>query len=125
MPSPRRSRNWSLFPNLRRPQSSANSLRLASRNLGSQSKFATAANRIEDVKEHGDGPRSNRNIPKHHVQRFIRSGGTDLSLQNSFFADRKLIPNQPVSALTARIWTLQECMSLIQKTKQTLESGPL
>jgi hypothetical protein len=35
----------------------------------------------------------------------------------------KLIPNQSVLALTARTWALQNCMSLIQKTKEVLESG--
>jgi hypothetical protein len=46
--------------------------------------------------------------------------------QNSCFADReieKLIPNQSVLALMAHTWALQNCMSLIQKTKEVLESG--
>jgi hypothetical protein len=36
----------------------------------------------------------------------------------------KLITNELVLALTARTWGLQNCMSLIPKTKQTLASGP-
>jgi hypothetical protein len=35
----------------------------------------------------------------------------------------KLIPNQPVLALTARTWALQNCMSLISNTKTGPESG--
>jgi hypothetical protein len=35
----------------------------------------------------------------------------------------KLIPNQSASALTARTWALQNCMSLIPKTKQALRVG--
>jgi len=35
----------------------------------------------------------------------------------------KLIPNQSVLALTARTWALQNCMSLIPKTKQALRVG--
>jgi hypothetical protein len=34
---------------------------------------------------------------------------------------KKLIPNESVLALTARTWALQNCMSLIRKTKQALE----
>ena len=47
----------------------------------------------------------------------------DLGLQNSSFADRKLIPNQSFLALTARIWALQNCMPFIPKTKEVPESG--
>jgi hypothetical protein len=36
----------------------------------------------------------------------------------------KLIPNQSILALTARTWALQNCMSLIPKTKHALQSGP-
>jgi hypothetical protein len=36
---------------------------------------------------------------------------------------RKLIPNQSVLALTARTWVLQNCMSLIPRTKRGPESG--
>jgi hypothetical protein len=35
----------------------------------------------------------------------------------------KLIPNQSVLALTARTWALQNCMSLIPKTKEVLRVG--
>jgi len=35
----------------------------------------------------------------------------------------KLIPKQSVLALTARTWSLQNCMSLIPKTKQALRVG--
>jgi hypothetical protein len=35
----------------------------------------------------------------------------------------KLIPNQWVLALTARTWALQNCMSLIPKTKEVLRVG--
>jgi hypothetical protein len=35
----------------------------------------------------------------------------------------KLIPNQSVLALTARIWALQKCMSLVPKKKLAPESG--
>jgi|ERR1700689_2081269 hypothetical protein len=35
----------------------------------------------------------------------------------------KLIPNQSVLALTARTWALQNCMSLIPKTKTVPASG--
>ena len=35
----------------------------------------------------------------------------------------KLIPNQSDLALTARTWTLQNCMSLNRKTKQALRVG--
>jgi hypothetical protein len=44
-------------------------------------------------------------------------------LQNSSFADRKLIPNQSVFRLTARTWALQNGMSLIPKMKQALPVG--
>jgi hypothetical protein len=52
------------------------------------------------------------------------SGRTDLALQNSSFAYRK-IDSQSVSVLglTARTWALQNCMSLILKTKRDPESG--
>jgi hypothetical protein len=46
-----------------------------------------------------------------------------LGLQNSFFADRKLIPNQSVLALTDRTGALQNCMSLTPKRKHIPESG--
>jgi hypothetical protein len=36
---------------------------------------------------------------------------------------KKLIPNRSVLALTARTWTLQNCMPLIPKTKRGSESG--
>ena len=35
----------------------------------------------------------------------------------------KLIPNPSVLALTARTWALQNCISLIPKTKQALRVG--
>jgi hypothetical protein len=35
----------------------------------------------------------------------------------------KLVPNQSVLGLTARTWALQNCMSLIPKTKRDPESG--
>src|SRR5439155_5671057 len=44
-------------------------------------------------------------------------------LQNSFFDTRKLIPNRSVSALTDRTGALQNCISLIPKTKRDPESG--
>jgi hypothetical protein len=47
----------------------------------------------------------------------------DLGLQNSSMADRKLIPNQSVLGLMARTSALQDCMSLIPKTKTGHESG--
>ena len=46
-----------------------------------------------------------------------------LGLQNSFFADRKLIPNPSVLALTDRTGALQDCMSLTPKRKHIPESG--
>jgi hypothetical protein len=46
-----------------------------------------------------------------------------LGLQNSFFADRKLIPNPSVLALTDRTGALQNCMSLTPKRKHIPESG--
>jgi len=36
----------------------------------------------------------------------------------------KLIPDQSVLAFTARTGLLQNCMSLIPRTKQACESGP-
>ena len=35
----------------------------------------------------------------------------------------KLIPNQSVLALTVHTWALQNCMSLIRKTKQALRGA--
>jgi hypothetical protein len=46
-----------------------------------------------------------------------------LGLQNSLFADRKLIPNPSVLALTDRTGALQNCMSLTPKRKHIPESG--
>jgi hypothetical protein len=52
------------------------------------------------------------------------NGRTDLALQNSSFAYRK-IDSQSVSVLglTARTWALQNCLSLILKTKRDPEGG--
>jgi hypothetical protein len=51
----------------------------------------------------------------------VTGGRTDLGLQNFRPSPiEKMIPNQSVLALTARIWALQNCMSLIPKA----ETGP-
>ena len=51
----------------------------------------------------------------------VTGGRTDPGLQNFRPSPiEKMIPNQSVLALTARIWALQNCMSLIPKA----ETGP-
>jgi hypothetical protein len=52
-----------------------------------------------------------------------RCGGTNLGVQNSSFDDRETGPNQMVLALMARNCALQNCMSLIPKTKEVLREG--
>jgi hypothetical protein len=61
---------------------------------------------------------------------FLLFAGPSPSLANRFGLRRtrpspieKLIPNQSASALTARTCALQNCMSLIPKTKQALRMG--
>ena len=53
----------------------------------------------------------------------LQNRTTDVVVQNSSLADRKLIPNQSVLALTDRTGGLQNCMSLTPKTKRDPESG--
>ncbi len=53
----------------------------------------------------------------------LQNRTTDVVVQNSSLADRKLIPNQSVLGLMARTSALQDCMSLIPKTKTGHESG--
>jgi hypothetical protein len=50
----------------------------------------------------------------------LQSRRTDLVPPSSI---ENLIPNQSVLALTARTWALQNCMSLIPKTKEALRVG--
>src|SRR5580700_11782795 len=53
-----------------------------------------------------------------------RSRRTDMGLEKLPPSPiEKLVPNQSVLGLTARTWALQNCMSLIPKTKRDPESG--